>query len=208
MKMHFNQKNVYFALHESPIDPETLLPYKLGTSTREWLQQTSGLPADQITYSKIAAHKAIHLQQLRDDFSAFKRANEVASSTILLHCSPPIRKEVQHLTSASAIWAHLERMHKIATVGDVEAVLHELEQYATRSGTLADSEIIDKIEAAKNDLEIWGVKPEVYYAIIMLRGLGRDYDEARREVYAREVRNFGWDEFVEWMMLDVAGAFR
>jgi hypothetical protein len=144
------------------------------------------LPADQIADSKIAAHKAIHLQQLRDDFSAFKRANDMASSTILLHCSPPIRKEVQHRTSASAIGAHLERIYKIATVGDVEAVLHELEQYATRSGTLTDSEIIDKIQAAKKDLEIWGVKSEVYYAIIMLRGLGRPYDEAKREGYVRE----------------------
>jgi hypothetical protein len=68
----------------------------------------------------------------------------------------------------------------------VEAVLHELEQYATHSGTLTDSEIIDKIQAAKNALEIWGVKSEVYYAIIMLRGLGKPYDEAKREGYARE----------------------
>ncbi len=126
----------------------------------------------------------------------------------LTNCSPAIREKIQHLSLASAIWAKLERIHHSATIGDVDSVLDELKHLGHRNNTLTDDEIIDKVEGAKRDLESWGVQiPDVCYAIAMLRGLGRDYNKARRGVFAMELGDFVWDEFLEGMRLDVAGEF-
>lgn len=99
-------------------------------------------------------------------------------------------------------------MHQTATIGDVYSMLDELERLGHHSNTLTDDEIIDKVEAAKKDLETWGLPiPDVCFAIAMLRGLGRNYNKARRGVLALELGDFVWDEFVEGMRRDVAGEF-
>lgn len=208
MKMHLNRLNLYFTLHEHPADPDELLPHELSASTYEWLQETLTDPDMEITPLMIAERKFAHLAILRIEYDSFKAANALALSRILTKCSPAIREKIQHLNLANAIWAKLERMHHIATIGDVDSVLDELEHLGHRNNTLTDDEIIDKIEAAKGDLESWGVQiPDVYYAIAMLRGLGRNYCKARRGVSAMELGDFVWDEFVEGMRLDVAGVF-
>ncbi|KAF7509315.1 hypothetical protein GJ744_008209 [Endocarpon pusillum] len=208
MKMDLNNSNLYFTLHEHPADPRKLLPYELSASTQDWLQQTSTDRQTEITPLTNAEVESAYLALLRKEYSSFKRANALAVSKILTNCSPAIRQQIQHLDLASAIWAKLERIHQIATIGDVDGVLDELERLGQRSNTLTDNEIIDKVEAAKEDLETWGLPiPDVCYAIAMLRGLGRDYNKARRGVFALELGDLVWDEFVEGMRRDVAGEF-
>lgn len=204
--MDLNNSNLYFTLHEHP--PRKLLPHELSASTQDWLQQTSTDPKTEINPLTIAKEESAHLALLRNEYSSFKRANALAVSKILTNCSPAIREQIQHLDLASAIWAKLERMHQIATIGDVYSVLDELERLGHQSNTLTDDEIIDKVEAAKEDLEAWGLAiPDVCYAIAMLRGLGRNYNKARRDVLALELGDFVWHEFVEGMRRDVAGEF-
>ena len=206
--MDLNNLNIYFALHENPPDPQKLFPHELSASTKEWLQQTSADPNTEITPHMIDENKSVHLTQLRNEYSSFKRANALAVSNILSHCSPAIREKIQHINLPSAIWAKLERMHIIATIGDVDSVLDELAHLGHWSNTLTDNEIVDKVEAAKGDLDSWGVRvPDVCYASAVLRGLGRTYHKARSAVFALELGDFVWDEFVEGMRRDVAGEF-
>ena len=206
--MDLNNSNLYFTLHEHPLDPQKLLPYELSASTQDWIQQISTNPRTEITPLVIAEEESAHLALLRNEYTSFMRANSLAVSKILNNCSPVIREKIQHLNLASAIWAKLERMHHIATIGDVDSVLDELERLGHRSNTLTDDEIIDKVKAAKGDLESWGVPiPDVCYAIAMLRALGRNYNKARRAVFALELGDLVWDEFVEGMRRDIAGDF-
>lgn len=204
-KMYLNHRNVYFALYENFTDPDRLSRNELKASTAEWLKRNVREVGNEITDSFIEEYKRIRLKQLRDDFASFKEANKIAISVILENCSHPIRDKIAHLGLAKAMWEHLERMHKSATIGDINRVLRDLDDFRDDSGLLTGEKFIDRVEEARGDLNAWGVAiPDVYYAIVLMRGLVGRYQRKRRELHAQEVSKFNWEDFLDGMRFDEA----